>query len=580
MKTFFQSLTCCLLALWSAQALSDVSAELDRYDIRHGETVTLTIRSDDSQSEAPDFSILEDVFDVLGTSRAQSTQIINGRVTIDNRWSVELMPRQPGEQVVPPIQVGSEFTQPLKLMVRKLDPAAKAQSDVFIETELEKAQVYVQEQNILTVRVFIATRLLEGQLSEPKADGLIVQKLGDDKNYQAVRGGRTYNVIERRYALFAEKSGAVNLPALVLSGRVADARRDPYRFFQSGRRIRIFGQPVTLDVLTIPQEFLGKPWLPAKDVRFEDKWTGLKEAKAGEPITREVSLIAVGLNDSQLPDLDFAEGSDMRIYTELGESATWTDGKNVITKKTWKLAIIPMRSGQLNVPPVRLEWFDTNSRKKAVAVLPGKTLAVADSAAGAVAAPPSPPDLPGDSEMAPARELSAVSADSGTPAAARPVTRPAGGQAEDRYWYWAALIFGVGWLLTIVALIAKGSKPMKKTVDSSRAGDDSINKRRADLARAINGADPAGVQKALIRWWNARWPEHKVTNTGQIIQLLAHPEARTLVTALERAIYAPGDDRPALEAAAWRKALKQGVFEPKKGGARLADDRLPPLYGR
>ncbi len=567
---------CALALLAGLPAQAKVRAELDRPVIQQGDTVTLTVHSDDMNAPQPDFSELADVFDILSTGHSVMQQIINGAVSVDNSYSAVLRPRHTGEQVIPPIKVGQEYTRTLKLTVRKPDPNAPADKDIFLETELEKPNVYVQEQDTLTVRLFFSRKLLDGQLSEPAADDLIVQKLGADKNYQTTRQGRTFQVIERRYALFSEKSGTLEIGPLVLSGRVAEPQRDPYSFFQNGRRVRVFSPPVTMTVKTIPPDFRGKPWLPAKKVSFSEDWTGLGEATVGEPLTRVVELTAVGLNDTQLPDLDFGSSPDMRIYAEPAESETWTDGENVIAKKRWKLAIIPLRAGELTVPEVSLDWFNTQTRKKATAVLPGKKLTVKPGAAGNVAAPPPPPPLPSASTKAPASALQQLPAEN--PSATDQTQANGNTGNSNRYWYWAALIFGVGWLITIIALITKGSHPVKKPRTPPQASGPSIGQRKAELDRAINSGQASAVQKALINWWNARWPGHKVTNTGQITNQLASPQAQALVIALEKAIYAPQAGIPDLDAAAWQKALKQGAFKPRRDGQSGQDPTLPGLY--
>lgn len=561
-----------LTMLW-LPVQAKVRAELDRHVIHEGETVTLSVHTDDPNAPQPDFSVLADVFDIISTGHSLVQQIVNGRVSVDNSYSAVLQPRATGEQVIPPIKIGNEYTQTLKLMVRKADPNARARGDIFLETELEKPEMFVQEQNILTVRLLFARKLLDGQLSEPAADGLIVQKLGADKNYQTTRAGKTYQVIERRYALFAEKSGEIRIPPLVLTGRVAESRRDPYSFFQTGRRVRVSSSPVTMQVKTIPPAFRGKPWLPAKKVELSDDWSGLDDIKVGEPITRVVELTAVGLNDTQLPDLDFPDNPGVRIYAEPAESETWTDGENVIAKKRWKLAVIPLQPGPLTIPGVSLDWYNTSTGKKVTATLPDKQMNVAPGAAGSVAAPPPVPALPGADDKMPAAALP----QKGVSSSDNPVVGAA--TENERYWYWAALIFGVGWLITIVALIAKGSKPIKKPRTPPQAETASIAQRSADLKRAINGGDPVAVQKALIQWWNARWPGHKVTNTGQITQQLDSPQAQSLVIDLEKAIYAPASGgQPAFNAENWHKAIKKGLFSPRKSTDGDNTNNLPPLY--
>ncbi|MEZ5581408.1 MAG: hypothetical protein R3F37_00205 [Candidatus Competibacteraceae bacterium] len=93
-----------------------------------------------------------------------------------------------------------------------------------IEVQAEPADPYVQAQVQYTVRLLFAVPLLDGSLDAPQPANAVVERLGDDVSYETQRNGRRYRVIERRYALFAQRSGADD-SALEFQGRVADNNR-------------------------------------------------------------------------------------------------------------------------------------------------------------------------------------------------------------------------------------------------------------------------------------------------------------------------------------------------------------------
>ena len=59
----------------------------------------------------------------------------------------------------------------------------------------------VQEQVPVVVRLYSALPLRGGALSDPLADGVVLERLGEDSQYRTSRDGGEYQVIERRFSL-------------------------------------------------------------------------------------------------------------------------------------------------------------------------------------------------------------------------------------------------------------------------------------------------------------------------------------------------------------------------------------------
>ena len=79
---FANSFALLLLLLISTSLWADVSASLGRNTIYDGDTVTLTIETNDrNHSGEPDLAVLQQDFEVLGISNSKQVQIINGRRT-------------------------------------------------------------------------------------------------------------------------------------------------------------------------------------------------------------------------------------------------------------------------------------------------------------------------------------------------------------------------------------------------------------------------------------------------------------------------------------------------------------------
>ncbi len=257
-----------LLALLAAAvSAAEVRAWLDRDSARLGETVTLNVEASGSGSDTPDFSALSRDFEQLGTSSSSQVSIVNGTTTAKQLWAVGLQPRHEGRIEIAPIAVGGAASNALALTVLPAPVAATthAGDEVFVEMQAEPDAPYVQQQVRLTVALYFAVNLADGNLDEPHVDGAVVQKLGQDRNYQAQRGGRSYRVIERHYALVPQRSGALSVPALHFRGRAVGS--DPAAmFFGRGREIAASSDALALQVRPRPAGAGSGPWLPAQSL--------------------------------------------------------------------------------------------------------------------------------------------------------------------------------------------------------------------------------------------------------------------------------------------------------------------------
>ena len=141
----------CLLtvSLLPIDAYSEVTARIDRNSMVMDETLSLTLSKDGSSFfSGPDLEPLEKDFKVLGQSKNSSTRIINGSSTSSVEWNIVLAPRREGTLEIPPITVGSEKTNALKVEVKKAaQPKTRADNvPIFIETDIDSDTVLVQSQ--------------------------------------------------------------------------------------------------------------------------------------------------------------------------------------------------------------------------------------------------------------------------------------------------------------------------------------------------------------------------------------------------------------------------------------------------
>ncbi len=375
-------------------AVPTVRAWLDRDTMHLGETVTLNVEAQGDAGGQPDFGPLSQDFNLLGTQSSQQVSIINGTSSAKTVWAVGLEPKHEGRITIPALAVGAAHTAPIVLTVLAQPSGAQGKpgDDVFLEVSAEPLAPYVQQQVRYTVKLYYAFGLTDGNLSEPHADGVVVQRLGQDKSYLATVGDRRYHVMERHYALTPEKSGTLDLPALMFRGNALDAA-DPTGFFSRPRSVSARSDAVQLEVRPKPSAWpAGEPWLPAASMLLKDESELPSEIHVGDPVTRTIRLQAQGLGFEQLPELDLAAPQGAEIYPDKADTRTRDDGTWLFGERVRKFAFVPTRPGTLTIPGMSVRWWDTEHDRMQTAELPARTLTVlpaagssGTNAAGAVA---------------------------------------------------------------------------------------------------------------------------------------------------------------------------------------------------
>ncbi|MDX1380682.1 MAG: BatD family protein, partial [Xanthomonadales bacterium] len=395
-----------LMAAMNARA-GDVVAELSRDQAVVGETLTLVLSTNDPrQSLETDLSLLEDDWLVLDRRSESQMSIVNGRQTATVRLLLTLEPRRAGDLEIPALTFpGGETTEPLAVRVTPPpEGAAGEPQPVFVEVELNPAEGphYVHAQLGLTVRVLYQQNLTEAAIEPPEPDQATVRLL-DEVPFQAERDGVRYRVLERRYAVFPERSGTLTIPPMQLSGRLVERPRD--RLWQPavrGRRITVASEPLTVEVMPRPDAFPADRFLPARSLELTGQVSGVDGLRVGEPVTRTVMVDATGLEEHMLIPPDWPEVDGARIYPDQPQGITRDDGQWVLGHREYRYAVVPEVPGELVLPALELHWWDTVNDRLQVATLPEQRITVAPSPLDALGT--TEPDVATDAAEPAARE--------------------------------------------------------------------------------------------------------------------------------------------------------------------------------
>lgn len=557
------SLSCALLGAPVAAFAAVIQAMPDRDPVRVGESFSLTFVSEENPDGDPDFSPLEQDFEILGQSQNSQVSIVDGKMTRKQEWVLTLMPKRAGTIPIPSVAFGADRSQAAALVA--LDaaiptPAQNAENtaEILLEAEAEPKEPYFQAQTLYTVRVLHRVNLLGGDLPDPVVEDARVERLGEDRRFTVMRGGFRYAALERKYALFPQKSGLLRLPPMKLEAQVEAGVRT--FFSRDVRVVRVQSPALDLKVRPVPVSFPVSHWLPAARLKLEETWSkDPPGAKAGEPLTRTLTLRAEGATAGMLPALGANAKLDpsVKSYPDQPAQNEEKQANGIASVRQEKIALIPGQAGEFKLPAVEIPWWNTQTDRLEIARLPERILTVEASGEAANVAPSAP--VQGASDAA-----------APTLGASPPVDRP----LSENPWFWASLFLAFGWLATALAWLWRSrhraaARPAGKA-DATRDLPDERAARRI-LQQACERDDAVAARAALLAWTRARWPEAAPATLADSARLGGDALAEA-IAGLNRALY--GADPGAWRGAALWRAVSACLSERKT--TKTAE--LTPLY--
>jgi len=562
-----------LLGVVSAHA-ANARAAIDRDTVQLGETLTLNVELEGSTSNSePDVTLLQKDFDILGKSSSTSISIVNGQSSSKVLWAVGLQPKHEGTLTIPPLNIGGASTQALSVIVKAIaaststDASGKPVGDVMVELTVDPRAPYVQQQVRATLKLYYAMSMTEGGLEDPHVDGIVVKKLGQDKQYQGNLNGRNYNILERHYAMTAEKSGVVTLPAVNFRGRAQDIN-DPNSFFNRGRIVAAHSDPLQLDVRARPADSGTGAWLPAASMTLTaDGVDTTTSVHVGEPITLNLHLKAQGLGFEQLPELNLGSVDGAEVYPDKSATRTRDDGTWQYGERDRKFAIVPTRAGKLKLPAVEVRWWDTEHDRGAVASVPAQEIDVLPAAGAAGASP--------------AANTSAATSPTGADAPSSTTDSAAliAAQNQTQTWRWLALASLLPWALSALGGLLwylrqrRVNHATANTLGTAAIAVDDSKPRNAFRA-ACGRNDLDAAAQALLRW--ARLYRPGLRSLGELAAQVSDASQRESLVLLERARYGDGNGAGLAERVA--KAFACGISFGHPDVQKKSASVLPELY--
>jgi hypothetical protein len=574
-------LTIMLLLLFCNHcAIAGVNAWLDRYHIDEGEVLRLTIEAEGDIPGDPNTDALLPDFEILGIANGhRQTRGTNGFINFTT-WTISLKARHPGVLGIPALRIASWASPPLSVEVRPVKGTSHHQGEVFIQSEVSDATPWLQSMVLYTVRILYDIPMSEGRLSSPDVPNALVQQLKGDRVGSIELNGRRYKTIERRYALFPQRSGKLSIPAPVLDAKVPAATqagrldfsrtdRNPLQtdrgefdtFITATRPIRVRGEATVLTVKPPAAGFSGRHWLPARSLVLTESPGAQQQAlRTGDPITRSFTIRAEGLMAEQIPAL--SEDSDNRggVYFDKPVRQNHIDAHGVVGTLIQRVVYVPREPGTLELPPLSVTWWDVGTQREKVAMLPAHSYTI-------VAAEDDPAATQVSTERA-----ATDAAPKAAPATAEPdaIARQL---PETGTWRWISGVLAMLWLLTLLFWRheRKQRGAHKRPLLQKKQPTNTHAKKRFHQACRENLAGPA--RQYLLEWARSHWPDDPPIGLEDLAARLDNNKLTPLLQQLDAAVYAGKKHK-------WRGRKLGGKLKklPRTRTSTANINDLPPLY--
>ena len=569
------------LAVFASQAFAQqIELSVDRNELARGETLTLTIRVyDQRQGMQLDLTPLTQDFDVLGTRTSSQIRSINGVTESWTDYVITLFPEKEGELSIPALSILNQTTDPISINVVNAGPRSnQGGDDLYLEIEVNKDSVYVQEQLLFTVRLFYTINGIRNPVfTELEMEDTVTQLIGSPNQYERLIDGERFGVYEKRYVIFPQRSGPLQIPDILFRGEVTDGSSNFVFRNMNTRRVTAFIEGITIEVKERPASLpRGEGWLPVTGLALEETWSGdLGALKVGDSVVRTLTLRAEGLDGAVLPPFSPENVKGLNLYPDPADiSRTFVDG-SIVGTRIETTTYVALEAGVIEVPSLDIAWWDVNSDSARTTSLPATRFEVA-TVEGV---------LPSEQAIASTQEIQAL-------LEPEPLVDQAmiDAQAEAefiaidgglvRWTQWLLIAF----VLLLIAIMGKrrfGAASQQLFADWRAAQSPAANEKAAFAAlnAACASSSNKAIRDALITWAN-HYCAAEIRSMEDLVRMSPSQELTEQAKSLQSTLFNPlsGTLFDSAQLRALTKKLRQAKRVASRRREREVKYQLPSLY--
>ncbi|WP_407333254.1 BatD family protein [Enterovibrio sp. 27052020O] len=498
-----------IASLPSAAFAATAEATVSKNVVALGDAIQLTISVDESVSNnALDLSPLDKDFIYGRPSVSSNTSYINGTLTRSTIWRVAIAGKQVGSYTIPALTIDGMSTDPITIKVEEAGQAT-AQVDtqaVDVIATLDRHDGYIGETFNYRVRLMIGTRLDSPALQAPFGEGLDVTQIGEDVQAEAVVNGRRYVVISRQYQITPTQAGELTIEGAVFTG--TEVKGNGWGA-SIGLPMSRQANGLTLNIADKPADFQGL-WLPTPHLELTQSWqpdtlSQRLSTEVGEPINRTITLKIKNIAQSAMPNLNLDYPTSVSVYSDKPEYTEEGD----YTVMTIKQVIIPRQEGQITLPSLSINWFNTTDKKQQTSEIEALTLTVSPGEHAPVTqtAQPDTNVNIAPSETAPTEEVNIV--------------------AQAGYWPWATGFFAVLWLGTLGMYLRRSKANVAYTAETHSPTSPHADNALLALIAAVSSNNAVAVATHYRNWQTSHLPNDLREKIGAEINAMMESRYRS-----------------------------------------------------
>lgn len=355
-----------LSTLWCSSTFAvQLTSEVDTQSLSLGENLTYTVKADANLSD--DAIDIKPLFKNFIIGNLQISHASENETT----WIIPLQPVTAGEITLPSLQVANSESKPITINVSD-KTTSKIQTD-------ESSSQIISEQNTSDR----ATVQLDGQISAESAykneiltytvtvvkradpenrppvvaayKGMTIQSAGAPTEDKQIFSDHYQETLTYTYFILPEMIGSLSIPSMSLASN--SKKSTPAQ---------------TITVKPLPHSFKGneRDWLPSAGISIEERWEpATSYAKAGQPLTRIITLTGINNIPVQLPTISAPVITDLKIYKDSETEEQQYQNGMVISKKIIKHVYVPEKNIPFVTPKIDIHWWNTISDRPQDAVI-------------------------------------------------------------------------------------------------------------------------------------------------------------------------------------------------------------------
>ncbi|TNF91562.1 MAG: hypothetical protein EP297_15655 [Gammaproteobacteria bacterium] len=254
----------------------------------------------------------------------------------------------------------------------------KNSEEIRAEAFVSDTDPFLQQTVLYTVRIYHPANVRELNLSPINAVGFSLERIGEPPMTTRRVGRKGQMISDFRYLMTPLVKGKMEIPAAhikVVSSKQQDSQ---WNYYQDKRQTsEVSTRPLTLEVRPVAN--LDHRWIPLSGLQIRAYIDRRQAPQVGEPITLTLVQTAWGGDGDHLPNLaSLLKSPDFNIYPDKSETShrLSPNGKELQGRRIETVTLIPQRSGRIEIPALKVAWWNINQDRQEWSEWPGMSLEI------------------------------------------------------------------------------------------------------------------------------------------------------------------------------------------------------------